>query len=171
MEAGLLAGLLAAAIAGAPFAAHAASQAAYESALQVQHEQQATRQVEQAVLVTAAPSTAAYAAANAYVLVPAKWKSATGVPGSGELPAPAGSAKGTKIPVEVDNATGQLTSEPLDAAQVAGQGDAAMVGTIAGLVVLYTAGAAAIRTVTNRRRMAAWDADWLVTSRTWHPLS
>jgi hypothetical protein len=38
--------------------------------------------------------------------------------------------------------------------QVAGQADAAMVGTIAGIAVVYVAAAGAIRLVMNRRRMA-----------------
>ena len=43
-----------------------------------------------------------------------------------------------------------------------------MVGAIAGAAVVYIAGAAAIRQLMNRRRMAAWDADWVATAPTWN---
>ena len=48
------------------------------------------------------------------------------------------------------------------------QADAATVGVIVGAGVVYIVGAAAIRQLLNRRRMAAWDADWLATAPAWN---
>ena len=44
----------------------------------------------------------------------------------------------------------------------------AALGTITGIAVLCLCGAGVVRYVMNRRRMAAWDADWAVTARAWN---
>jgi hypothetical protein len=166
VETCLLAGLFVAAAAGAPFAAHAASQASYAEALRLQQEQTASRHQVGAALTQAATTVSGYALST-LVLTPATWMSAGGVRRSGEVPAEPDSPRGTVVQVWTDG-NGYLVSPPLAASQVAGQADAAIVGTIAGIAVVYVAGAGAIRLVMNRRRMAAWDADWLATARTWN---
>jgi hypothetical protein len=86
---------------------------------------------------------------------------------SGAVPAKPGSSTGTTVTVWT-YANGYLASPPLTTAEVAGQADAAMAGAIAGVGIVCVAGAGAIRQVVNRRRMAAWDADWLATAQTWN---
>jgi hypothetical protein len=167
METCLLVGLFAAAAAGAPFAAQAASHTCYVNALHVQQEQLATRHQVPAVLTQNAASAGGYSLSGS-VLTPAKWTSVTGVHGSGDVPAEPGSLKGTSVTVWTDNASGWLDSPPLTAAEVASQADAATVGTVTGIAVVYLAGVVAIRQLLNRRRMAAWDADWLVTAEAWN---
>jgi hypothetical protein len=166
VETCLLAGLFVAAAAGAPFAAHAASRASYANALRVQQEQTASRHEVGAVLTQAATTLSGYTL-SVGVLTQATWTSAGGVRRSGEVPAEPGSPRGTVVMVWTDE-SGYLVSPPLAASQVAGQADATTVGTIAGIAVVYVAGAGAIRLVANRRRMAAWDADWLATARVWN---
>jgi hypothetical protein len=167
LETYLLVGLFAAAAAGAPFAAQAASHACYVNALHVQQEQFATRHQVPAVLTqNAVPATGYSLSGN--VLTPATWTSAAGVHSSGEVPAAAESPKGTTVTVWTDDASGSLDSPPLTAAEVASQGDAAMVGTITGIAIAYLAGAGATRQLLNRRRMAAWDADWVTTAEAWN---
>jgi len=78
-----------------------------------------------------------------------------------------GSAAGSAVTVWTDPA-GNLASPPLLASQVAGQGDLAAAAAIAGMAALYVCEAVIVRRVTNRRRMAAWDADWVVTARVWN---
>jgi hypothetical protein len=51
---------------------------------------------------------------------------------------------------------------------VASQAEAATVGTIVAAAVIYICAAAATRQLFNRRRMAAWDADWVVTAPAWN---
>jgi hypothetical protein len=163
----LLAGLFLALAAGAPFAARAASHASYAGALQTRQEQLATRHEVQAVLTSAAPTVSGYALTTS-VLTEATWTSVMGVARSGEVPAEPGSPKGTAVTVWTDDSSGYPDEPPLTMAEAAGQADAAVVGSIAGIGLVYLAGAGAIAAVLNRRRMAAWDADWRATAPTWN---
>jgi hypothetical protein len=80
---------------------------------------------------------------------------------------PAGTPKGTTVDVWLDPA-GKLTVPPLDPGQVAGQADLASTGAIASIALLYLCEAVVVRQVLNRRRMAAWDAEWAVTGPAWN---
>jgi hypothetical protein len=167
VETYLLVGLFAAALGTAPALVELASHATWQGALRVMHEQQATH-----VQVTAHLSQPAAPAGGAYALSPnvpayATWTSATGIVRSGIVPAVGGSPKGTPVPVFIDQA-GNLTTPPLTLAEVANEADAAGVGAAVGIVVVTMAGAAGLRQVLYRRRMAAWEADWAVTARTWN---
>ena len=63
--------------------------------------------------------------------------------------------------------TGAVTSAPLTDAQVANQTTSAeAAGVIAVGTVLAVVGAGTFWTL-NRRRMAAWDADWQATEPRW----
>lgn len=163
----LLAGLFVALAAGAPFAARAAGQASYAGALHTRQQQLATRHEVRAVLASNAPPASGYSL-NASVLTEATWTSVTGVRRSGQVPAAPGSQKGTTVTVWTDDATGYLDSPPLTTAEAAGQADAAMVGAVAGTGLVYVAGAGFIVHLLNRRRMAAWDADWQATAPGWN---
>lgn len=163
----LLAGLLLAAVGGAPFAVQAASHAAYDGALHLRHEQLASRHEVRAVLTTSAPSVNGYAL-DISVLTAATWTSASGVRRSGEVPAAPGSPKGTAVTVWANDATGALDSPPLTMAEAAGQADAVMIGVITGTGVAYAAAAGVVVGLLNRRRMAAWEADWLATAQAWN---
>ena len=166
LETFLLAGLFVAAAAGTPFAAHAASHASAVDAQHAQQEQLVARHQVRATLTQNAAPVSVYGL-NTYVLTPGTWTSVDGVRRSGTVPAEPGSPKGKAVTVWTYT-NGYLASPPLTAAEVAGQADAAMAGTIAGVGIVCAAGAGAIRQVLNRRRMAAWDADWLATARTWN---
>jgi hypothetical protein len=102
-----------------------------------------------------------------YVPVRATWTSVTGVRHTGEVMAQAGSKKGSTVTIWAD-AAGNVVNPPLQAAQVAGQGQLGAVGAIAGIGALYLCEAVVVRRVLNRRRLAAWDADWLVTAPAWN---
>jgi hypothetical protein len=86
---------------------------------------------------------------------------------SGEVPAESGSPKGTFVTVWTD-ANGYLDSPPLAVPEIASQADAVTVGVIVGAGIVYIVVAAATRQLLNRRRMAAWDADWLATAPAWN---
>jgi hypothetical protein len=166
VETCLLAGLFLASAAAAPFAAQAASRAAYAGALRAQQEQLATRHLVPAELtqVTAVSNTGDL---SSYVPVRATWTSVTGVRRAGQVMAQAGSKVGSTVTIWTD-AAGNLVTPPLLASQVAGQGDMAAIGVVSGLGALYLCEVAVVRRVVNRRRMAAWDADWVVTARLWN---
>jgi hypothetical protein len=167
VEACLLAGLFVAAAAGAPLAAQAASRAAHDGAAGVQKEQLATRHQVPAVLTQPAGRSVDGYTLSADVPTLASWKSVTGMPGSGEVLAPAGLPKGASVTVWTDP-NGDLVSPPITDAQVAGQGDAGAIGAVAAIVVVFFSGTGVIRYVLYRRRMAAWEADWLLTAPTWN---
>jgi hypothetical protein len=166
VETYLLAGLFLASVAAAPFAAHAASGAAYGAGLRAQQAQLAATREVRAEVTQAAGAADGYSLSD-YVPVQATWASAAGVRRTGQVMAPAGTPKGTTFLIWVD-AAGHPVNPPLLASQVAGQGQMAAVGALAGLGALYLCEAALVHRVMNRRRMAAWDADWAVTAEAWN---
>jgi hypothetical protein len=166
LEVYLLGGLLAATAAGAPFAVRAAGHEAYLTSLHVRQQQLTTVHQVPAVLVKPANPPGGYSL-DTSVLAEASWTSAGGIHHSGLVPVLPGSPPGYPVKVWTDR-SGDLASPPLTIPEVAAQAEAARVGTAIALVVAYGAGAAATRQLLNRRRMAAWDADWVVTARTWN---
>jgi hypothetical protein len=166
LETCLLVGLFVALAAVAPSAARLAGHACFSGAIHTRQEQLTTRHQVQAVLTQDASPASGYSL-SAYVPTSATWISVTGVRHSGEVPAEPGNRKGTAVPVWTDG-SGYLVSPPLPVSEIASQADAASTGVIVGTGILFVAGAAAIRHLLNRRRMAAWDADWVVTARMWN---
>jgi hypothetical protein len=167
LETYLLAALFTAATASAPFLVELASHAAEQGALHARHEQLAADHPVTAHLTQAAGSAGSGYAFSADVPALATWTSPTGAHRSAVVPATAGSLKGAPVTVWTDRA-GDLTMPPLSMAEVANEADAAGLGTVAGLVVVTVAGAAGIREVLFRRRMADWAADWAVTAQAWN---
>jgi hypothetical protein len=167
VETCVLAGLFAAAVAAAPFAAHAASGAAYSAALRARQEQLATRHQVRAVLTQRAGASVNPYTLTSEVPVRATWTSVTGARRAGQVMAEPGTPRGASVTIWTD-AAGNLTSPPLLPSQAAGQGDLAALGAITGIGLLYACEAAVVRHVLYRRRMAAWDADWAVTAKTWN---
>jgi len=166
LETCLLVGLFVALAAVTPFAARLAGHTFYQSALHARQEQLVTRHQVRAVLTDDAGPVSTYSL-SAYVLTEASWTSVGGVPRSGAVPAEPGSPKGTAVTVWTDG-NGYLDSPPLALSEVASQAEAATIGAIVAAGVVYIGGAAAIRQLFNRRRMAAWDADWVTTAPMWN---
>ncbi len=169
LETCLLAGLFVVLAAVTPSAMRLAGHACFAAAMHTRQEQLTTRHQVRAVLTEEASPVSGYSL-SAYVLTRATWSSVGGVRRSDEVPADPGSPKGAVVPVWTDS-SGYLVSPPLAVSEAASQADAAATGVIVATGVLYVAGAAAIRHVLNRRRMAAWDADWVATARMWNPQS
>jgi len=167
VETCLLAGLFAVLAALAPFAAQFASHAAYAGALRAQHAQLATRHLVRAEITQVVPDPNSAYTLNTDEAADATWTSATGTRDAGQVLAPDGSRKGSVIAIWTD-AAGNLVSPPLLTSQVSGDGQLAAFGAVTGLGAAYLGAAAAARLVLNRRRMAAWDADWLVTAQAWN---
>jgi hypothetical protein len=168
VETYLLTGMLAAGVAGAPFAAQAVGHATYAAALRLERAQEATsHQVRARLLQPAGSTTANGFVLDAYVPARARWTSVTGVVRTGQLMAPVGTPKGAMVTVWT-NASGALVTAPLEPSQVVGQADMAAAGAVAAIGILYLSGAVVIRRVLNRRRMAAWDADWALTEPMWN---
>jgi hypothetical protein len=153
---------------GAPLAALATGGLARAMALKAQHTQEAVvRQVTAVVLaVTAPPPVGQRLAWQAE----ARWRAPDGRVVTHEVPLPYRPAVGATLRVWTDRA-GDLAIAPLLDSQVAGQatmGEALGVIGTAGVLVL--AGGLA-RWTLNRRRLAAWDADWQETGPRWTTLA
>ncbi len=164
LETCLLVGLFVVLAVATPFAARLAGHASYVSALQARQEQLATRHLVRAVLTEDVARVSGY---STYVLAQATWTSVSGVHRSGGILAVSGSPKGTAITVWTDGG-GNLDNPPLTLDEVVGQADAATTGVIIGAAAGYLAAAGVIRRLLNRRRIAAWEADWVVTAPTWN---
>ena len=167
VETYLLTGLFAALAAVAPFAAQSASHAAYTAALHAQRAELATSHLVRAELTQVVLDPNSAYTLSAYTPAEAAWTSAAGVRNTGLVMAPNGSRKGSIIAVWINEA-GNLVSAPLLTSEVSDDGQLAAFGTVTGLVFLYVGSVAVTRLVLHRRRMAAWDADWLVTAPAWN---
>jgi hypothetical protein len=148
---------------GTPFAALAAGAWVHGMAQRAQLAQEASRyQVTAVVQAVTAPS----GGGNLPWQAQARWRAPDGQQVTHEVPVPAGTAVGEKLPVWTDR-TGDFTTAPLADSQVAGQtvcGEALGVIILAGGLTL--AGSLALWAL-NKRRMAAWDADWHTTGPRW----
>ena len=83
-----------------------------------------------------------------------------------EVLVPAGTRVGATVPVWTTR-DGQLTSQPIGESQVASLADLGeMAGAAAVALLLAIVGFLARRSL-DKRRMAAWDADWQATGPRW----
>ncbi len=164
LETLLLALLVAAFLIGAPFAALATGAWVHGLARQAQLAQEASRRQVTAVVLAA---TVADAGGGALVWqAQARWKAPDGRVVTNEVPVSADTVAGGKLQVWTDR-SGDLSTAPLVDSQVANQtaiGQA--LGASALAAVLTVAGTLACWTL-NKRRMAAWDADWQATGPRW----
>ena len=164
-ETAMLGLLLAAFLAGAPLAAHVAGSWTYAmSARQAQAQQAAFRQVPATLLQSAAPwNTSGYGSqANA------RWTAPDGQVRTGLVFVPDGAAAGSTVMVWV-TATGQLTDPPLQRSQITGRTELSEAAAVAVLAItLFTVGLVG-RRLLDRRRLAAWEAEWLTTGPRWSP--
>jgi hypothetical protein len=163
VETAVLVLLVAAFLIGAPFAALATGAWVHGMARQAQLAQEASRRQVTAVVLAATPPPADDPLASQ---VQARWTAPNGQVVTHEVPVPKNMAVGGTLKVWSD-LTGDLTTAPLLDSQVAGQtmtGQA--LGVVASVGLLTVAGGAALWTL-NKRRMAAWDADWRATGPRW----
>jgi hypothetical protein len=162
-ETAVLALLVIAFLAAAPFVAQASGAYAYSKAHHAQLSEEASwHQVPARVLKVESSGGGGYAVPEAQ----ARWTAPDGKVITGEIPVLLTTAAGTTVPLWVTN-DGQLTDAPLQNEQVS---DSAYVagafGVIALATVLAIIGLLARREL-NKRRMAAWDAEWRATGPRW----
>ena len=160
-ETAMLGVLLAAFLAGAPFAAHAAGSWTYATSIREAQVQQATLRQVPATLLQAAPSNISNEAN-------ARWKAPDGQVRTGQIFAPSGAPAGSTVMVWVNQA-GQLTDAPLQRSQVTGRADMARALVVAALAAVLGIVGLVGRWALDRRRLTAWDAEWLATEPRWSP--
>jgi len=150
-------------LAGAPLATVATWHAAYGYGTRAAHVQQAAWHQVPAVLLATAPSFG-FTGYEPYVW--ARWTAPDGASRTGLVPAPPGERAGSTVRVWT-NAAGQLTGPPLQLGQVQSRAvlAAMLAPVVLGLVLLCTGQLAYC--LLDRRRLAAWDADWRATGPQW----
>jgi hypothetical protein len=166
VESAVLAVLVIAFILAAPFAALACGAWGHAVAHRVQAAQQASRYLVPAVVLQVPHGSQA---AGYTALAPeaqARWTAPDGKVVSVQEPVPAATAVGTVMRIWVTR-DGQLTDAPLQDTQVAGQADVAATFGVVGLAATLTMTGVLTRRALDRRRIAAWDADWRVTGGRW----
>jgi len=162
-ETAVLGLLLAGFLASAPFAAHAAGHWTYaRSAREAQAQQAALHQVPATLLQAATPWALSEGGAEAQ----ARWKAPDGQVRTGEVFVGSIASAGSTVTVWV-NQSGQLTDSPLQQNQVTGRAVIARVLAVTALAVALIIIGWAARRALDRRRLAAWDAEWLATERRW----
>jgi hypothetical protein len=167
LETVVLGVLLAVFLAAAPFAARAAASWAYATAARHAQTQQASVHRVPATLLQAAPLWIV-SGQGAVLDVQARWRAPDGQVRTGPVFAPSGAAAGSTVMVWT-NQEGQLADPPLRHSQVVSQAELAACGAIGSLVLtLIVVGWLAHRSL-DRRRLAAWDADWLANGPHWSP--
>jgi hypothetical protein len=162
-ETAILAGALVAFLAGGPAAALAGGDLAHGLARDTQRAQLATELQVTAVTRQAAPAPGTGKAIGLLLYqVPASWTAPRAVAAAGQVPVPLGTPAGTRVQVW-STLDGKIAARPLTGPQVASLTSLGrMVGVIA--LALVLAGASGLaRHELDRRRFAAWDADWLAT--------
>jgi hypothetical protein len=162
-ETAVLSVLVAAFLAGAPFAAQAAGSWTYAtSTREAQAQQAALRRVPATLLQAAAP----WSISEGGIEAQARWKAPDGQTRTGEVFVLSGTAAGSTVMVWV-NQSGQLADSPLQHGEVTARVVMARVLAVAALAVTLIVVGWAARWALDRRRLAAWDAEWLATGPRW----
>jgi hypothetical protein len=155
--------LLATFLIGAPFAAHAAGSWTYATSAREAQVQHATvHQVPATLLQDATPWNISVNGPEAN----ARWKAPDGQARTGQVFVPSGAPAGSTVMVWVNQA-GQLTDSPLRRDQVTGRAQLSESFAVAILAIMLTTVGLLARWTLDKRRLAAWDADWLTTGPSW----
>ena len=166
VEAFIFGGLIVAAAAGAPVAAITVSHWAHTAAAWAAHQERESSFQAKAVLLANPSTTMSGYTVTAAGSALARWTTPAGTSRDGVIPVPADSAKGSTVAIWT-TAAGNVTSPPLTPSQVASQGSFAATFAAVCAVLACLVAALATRLVANRRRMAAWAADWALKAPLW----
>jgi hypothetical protein len=161
----MLGALLAVFLAAAPFAAHTAASWGYASAARTAQAQRASVHQVTATLLRPEPVLSDYGSAVGFV-VEARWRAPDGRVRTGGLFVTADVAAGRTTRIWVDQA-GRRAGPPLSRDQLTGRAGLAAGAAVGGLAAVLIPAAWLARRSLDRRRMAAWDADWLATGPRW----
>jgi hypothetical protein len=146
----------------------AAGRQADHQAISQVHSQQAADHEVTAVLLRQAPPTGVpdpYTSVQ-MTLALARWQPPGQPARSGEVLAQAGARAGSTVTVWID-ASGAVTSPPLDPRVIAGNVCIAAVVTCLVTSLLVLGANALARRALDRRRLRAWDAEWRATGPLW----
>jgi hypothetical protein len=158
--------LIAAFLGGAPFAAMASGDWTHEAGLRAQAAQEASRHMVPAMTLTAAnPGTPGDSPILASV-AKAHWLAPDGTMITDEIAVPPGATAGATVRVWVTR-DGTQTEPPLLDSQVSEQAILAEAGAVTALAITLTVTGVLGRRLLDKRRMAAWDAEWRTAEPSW----
>lgn len=100
---------------------------------------------------------------------PARWTEG-GEAHVGLIPAVSGTSAGATVPVWLDR-SGQVRTPPLTPAQAGDRVQIAAASALAALAVVVAGLGLLGRSVLNRRRLAAWEAEWRMVGARWGHLT
>jgi len=155
-------------LAGAPLSWFAAGRWAEQGVVREQHAQQSWHRVA-AVLLETAPAEPQFEFGLPWtpaVMVLAHWIGPDGKDQIGQIPVKAGSWAGRTVQVWVDT-LGRPTGPPLPPSVLAERVASAKTLAPAALALLLLGLGWLVRRVMDRRRLAAWEADWASTGPRW----
>jgi len=166
-ETAVLALLVIAFIAAAPFIALASGGWELARAHQAQLSQEASwRQVPARVLKVTSGVQGSSGYATLAARAQARWTAPDDRVVTGEIPVPPGTAAGTTVRLWATN-DGQPTEPPLQDSQVCGSAYFAGTFSVLTFGALLAITGLLARWVLDRRRMAAWEAEWRATEPRW----
>jgi hypothetical protein len=168
VEAAIVAAALILFLAGAPLLALFAWHWADSAALRMQHRQQTSwHRVSAVLLANARPVVDIGYGGVAGSEVRARWTAPDGTTRTGVVPAPATARAGAVVRIWVDQ-SGAQTGPPLRAQQATGQAVLASVLAPFALGTVLLCAASLAVYILDRRRLAAWAADWRATGPRWN---
>ena len=149
---------------GAPLAALAAGAGMHSVAQRAEIAQHAAKSQVTARIVTVTGTPAS--GGNLTTEVAAQWTAPNGKVVNEDMAVAIGYQPGDTVRVWTTR-DGQLTTPPMAESQVASLTDLAEFAGVAVLALIVTVAGVFARWWLNRRRMAAWDADWRATGPRW----
>jgi hypothetical protein len=166
LEARLRALLVLVFVLAVPLAAWAAGAAVYRVSARTEQAERSDRVLVHAELLAEARPIGVGFAAVPQVPVPAQWTAADGSQHSGAILVGMTAPAGAVVPIWTDRA-GNITEPPRDRDQTTMRTSVAAIAAGSGLALLLYGGWLALRRAFNRRRMAAWDAEWCQVAPRW----
>ncbi len=157
--------LVVAFLAGTPFASAAISTWVRHGAEAAARLERATWHPVAAVVLRGVPAPVNPYAQGYRVRVPVRW-TLNGTAHAGQFEAASGTPAGATVRIWT-SPSGEQTGPPLSPSQITHQAALAGVISVAGLAFLVIVSAVVIRRILDRRRMAAWDAEWSATGPQW----
>jgi hypothetical protein len=149
-----------------PLAAWGAGAVVYRASAHAEQSQRSNRVLVDAQLLAAAHPVGIGFAAVPQVPVLARWTAADGTPRTGAILVGVTAPAGAVVPIWTDRA-GNVAQPPRDRDQTAMRTSVAVVVAGFGLAALLGGVRMAVRRVFDRRRMAAWDAEWSRVAPRW----
>jgi hypothetical protein len=166
-ESMLVLGLLAVFLVATPLIAFGVGRWAWDGATSTARTEQAAWHRVTAVVLEGVPAPKNDPYGAIYLAqVPVRWIARDGTSHTGRVAAAAGLRTGAKVTVWT-SPSGQLTGPPLGRAQIAHQAAFAGLLAVLGFSILLSVTALVTRRMLQRRRMAAWDAEWRATGPSW----